>query len=599
MKARMISTQTTVKEGFIPHPNYGVVKGMYGYWETKKNKDGSGTTTRFCPVGRAIQVKQVLLNMETAEKTLRLVIPDLHGMKTEVDMPRALMTEYKLPELVKYGAQVSKDTAPILISCLENLEVMAPVVYEYSRTGFDFLNGVRVFKSYKLINAKGMEGAYVGDVKIEPRGSLEAWLEVVNAEVMGTKLEVILAMALSSVVFDYVYQQFPTENLVVALTGLSSSGKTTALNLAVSTGALPVTADNSLLLTFLDTELSIMHRMMSGYCVGIDEGFTLKKKDTTKILYSIANGKERARMTKSLGMAESVSFHSVVFTSSETSLLAQADNNAGLRVRVLEMSVVWTKSAGSSDRIKEAVTENYGWAIPEMAEYLLDKTPEEIVVRCKYWMEVFKKHKKENADTVLLDRLAKKMGIILETAEIAEEVFGLQFDTEKICDFLVEQVLVEPQEYDIGIKAHDILIAYYTEHPEEFGENLPANQDDIYRKNGYVGKGTYTTLYDGSVSTKVLHIKKETFEKIMDMYRFPDVKSVLKRLKELNLLVADKDRYLSKFKLGSDDSSVIVSGYRIRLRNKEKQKATEFVPIADKKKMEQLHLNGINPFTQG
>ena len=38
MKARMISTQTTVKEGFIPHPNYGVVKGMYGYWETKKTK---------------------------------------------------------------------------------------------------------------------------------------------------------------------------------------------------------------------------------------------------------------------------------------------------------------------------------------------------------------------------------------------------------------------------------------------------------------------------------------------------------------------------------------------------------------------------------
>lgn len=120
MKARLISTQTTVKEGFIPHPNYGVVKGMYGYWETKKNKDGSGTTTRFCSVGRAIQVKQVLLNMETVEKTLRLVITDLHGMETEVDMPRALMTEYKLTELVKYGAQVSKDTAPILICCLEN-----------------------------------------------------------------------------------------------------------------------------------------------------------------------------------------------------------------------------------------------------------------------------------------------------------------------------------------------------------------------------------------------------------------------------------------------------------------------------------------------
>lgn len=597
MKARLISTQTTVKEGFIPHPNYGVVKGMYGYWETKKNKDGSGTTTRFCSVGRAIQVKQVLLNMETVEKTLRLVITDLHGMETEVDMPRALMTEYKLTELVKYGAQVSKDTAPILICCLENLEVTAPVIYEYSRTGFDILNEEKVFKCYKLISKSGVEGDYVGDVKIEPKGSFEKWLDLVRTEVMGSKMEVVLAMALSSVVFDYVHSVFPTENLVVALTGLSSSGKTTALNLAVSTGALPVTSDNSLLLTFLDTELSIMHRMMSGYCVGIDEGSTLKKKDTTKILYSIANGKERARMTKSLGMAESVSFHSVVFTSSETSLLAQADNNAGLRVRVLEMSAVWTKSAESSDKIKEVVTENYGWAVPAMAEYLLGKAPEEIVARCKYWTEVFKKHKKENLDIVLLGRIAKKVGIILATAEIAEEVFDLKFDTEKICDFLVEQVLVDPQEYDIGIRAYSVIIAYYTAHPEEFGENLPSTVDQIYRKNGYVGKGKFTRLYDGTESTKILHIKQETFEKIMDDNRFPDIKSVLARLRELNLLVSDSDRYVSKLKLGTSDSPVYTTGYRLRLRDCEKQE-TKFVP-ADTEHMEQLKLSGINPFEKG
>ena len=599
MKARIVSTQVNVKEGFVPHPECGIRKGKYGCWRTEKNKDGSGTTTWFQPLGRAIKVELVLLNMENAEKTLRLVITDLHGVKTEVDMPRELMTEYKLLELVKYGAQVTKQTAPALIRCLENLEVIAPVVYEYSKTGFDILNGERVFKSYKLINQNDMEGTYIGDVKIEPQGSLEKWLELVRTEVMNSPLEVILVMALSSVVFDYVHPVFPTENLVVALTGLSSSGKTTALNLAVSTGALPVTADNSLLLTFLDTELSIMHRMMSGYCIGIDEGSTLKKKDTTKILYSIANGKERARMKKTLGMAESVSFHSVVFTSSETSLLAQADNNAGLRVRVLELSAIWTKSAESSDRIKEVVTENYGWATPEMAEHLLNKKPEKVVERCKYWTEIFKEHKKEKSDTVLLGRLAKKMGIILATAEMAEEVFGLKFDTDKICNFLVEQILVDPQEYDIGIKAHEIITAYYTEHPEEFGENLPANHDDIYRKNGYVKKGRYTTLYDGTVSTKILYIKRETFEKIMDMCRFPDCKSVLKRLKELNLLVSDKDRYLSRFKLGSDDNAVLVAGYGIRLRTEEQEKEkSEFVSIKGKKNMEQLNLVGINPFAE-
>ena len=597
MKARIISTEIKVKEGFVPHPDHGIRKGKYGYWRTKENKDGSGTTTRFHPLGRAIEVKTVLLNMETAEKTLRLVVTDLHGVKTEVDMPRELMTEYKLPELVKFGAQVNKSTAPDLICCLENLEVMAPVVYEYRKTGFDILNGEKVFKSYELISESGIEGFYVGDVKIEPHGSLETWLDMVRAEVMGSKMEVVLAMALSSVVFDYVHSVFPTENLVVALTGLSSSGKTTALNLAVSTGALPVTTDNSLLLTFLDTELSIMHRMLSGYCIGIDEGSTLKKKDTTKLLYSIANGKERARMTKNLGMAESVSFHSVVFTSSETSLLAQADNNGGLRVRVLELSEVWTKSAESSDRIKRIVSENYGWAVPEMARYLLDKTQEEIAEKCRWWTDVFKKQKKDNADSVLLDRMSKKIGIILATAEIAEEVFSFDFDISRICEFFAEQVLVNPQEYDIGIRAYSILIAYYTAHPEEFGENLPSTVDQIYRKNGYVGRGKFTTLYDGSESTKILHIKQETFEKIMDDNRFPDIKSVLTRLRELNLLVSDKDRLVSKLKLGTNESPVYTTGYRFRLRNCEKQE-TKFVP-ADTEHMEQLRLRGINPFEKG
>lgn len=594
MKARIISTDIKENKEFVPHPNHGIRKGKYGCWWTEKNKDGSGTTTRFYSLGRAIEVKAVLLNMETAEKTLRLIITDLHGVKTEVDMPRELMTEYKLLELVKYGAQVNKATAPDLICCLENLEVVAPVIYEYSRTGFDILNEEKVFKSYKLISKSGVEGDYVGDVKIEPQGSLDKWLDLVRTEVMDSPLEIILSMALSSVVFDYVHALFPTENLVVALTGLSSSGKTTALNLAVSTGALPITADNSLLLTFLDTELSIMHRMMSGYCVGIDEGSTLKKKDTTKILYAIANGKERARMTKTLGMAESVSFHSVVFTSSETSLLAQADNNAGLRVRVLELSAVWTKSAESSDKIKEVVAENYGWAIPAMAEYLLNKTPEKIVARCKHWTAVFKKYKKENSDTVLLDRLAKKMGVILATAEIAEEVFGLRFNIEKICDFLVEQVLVDPQDYDIGIRAYSVLIAYYTEHPEEFGENLPSTIDQIYRKNGYIGKGKFTTLYDGSESTKILHIKKEIFERVMDQNRFPDINSVLARLRELKLLVSEKDRYISKLKLGTNDSPVYVTGYRLRLRDCERQE-TKFVQ-SDFEHIKQLNLAGINPF---
>ena len=92
-------------------------------------------------------------------------------------------------------------------------------------------------------------------------------------------------------------------------------------------------------------------------------------------------------------------------------------------------------------------------------------------------------------------------------------------------------------------------------------------------------------------------LPQETFEKIMDDNRFPDIKSVLTRLRELNLLVSDKDRLVSKLKLGTNESPVYTTGYRFRLRNCEKQE-TKFVP-ADTEHMEQLRLSGINPFEKG
>ena len=133
------------------------------------------------------------------------------------------------------------------------------------------------------------------------------------------KLEVILASALSAVTFDFVHDIFPTENLIISLYGGSSTGKSTALNLAVSTGALPTTTEDSLLLTFLDTENSLMRRMVSGFPIGIDEATTLKK-DITRLLYAIANGKERSRLTKNLDIAEASEFHTTIFTSSEISI---------------------------------------------------------------------------------------------------------------------------------------------------------------------------------------------------------------------------------------------------------------------------------------
>ncbi len=438
---------------------------------------------------------------------------------------------------------------------------------------------------------------------------------MVNQEVLGSKLEVILASALSAVTFDFVNDIFPTENLIISLYGGSSTGKSTALNLAVSTGALPTTTEDSLLLTFLDTENSLMRRMVSGFPIGIDEATTLKK-DITRLLYAIANGKERARLTKNLDIVEASEFHTTIFTSSEISIFSLADHNEGLQVRVIELSETWTKDSDSSDEIKRITKSNYGFAIPLLAKYLLKLGTVKVAERCSLWTKRFLECNQAKKVNALYGRLAKKIGIICATAELAEYALGIKFDTTSlmkyfseqllsapesfdcgiqahnaIIDYVTahpaeyalgikfdttslmkyfsEQLLSAPESFDCGIQAHNAIIDYVTAHPEEFGKNIPLKESDIYKKNGYFSQASIKTLYDGSMSSTVLHIKKEVFEMILDKNKFRDPKIVLKRLKELGVLVSDKDRYISKFTVAKDGENILVRGYRLYVPNDE------------------------------
>ncbi len=603
MEAKLILRQGT--SPFTENYRYKIQDGKYGRMEEVKDEAGD-KILKFVPYGMAIRMKEVVINMETAEKHLVLQVPDSHGNITEVKMPREYLTEQKITDLVKYGAQVNKNmetaekhlvlqvpdshgnitevkmpreylteqkitdlvkygaqvnkkSASILLQCLENLEQKAPLLYQHTKTGFSMVGSVQVFKGFHLYcNDKQFNSTYAGSLKIAPQGSFEAWTRMVNQEVLGSKLEVILASALSAVTFDFVHDIFPTENLIISLYGGSSTGKSTALNLAVSTGALPTTTEDSLLLTFLDTENSLMRRMVSGFPIGIDEATTLKKditrllyaiangkerllltfldtenslmrrmvsgfpigideattlkKDITRLLYAIANGKERARLTKSLDIAEASEFHTTIFTSSEISIFSLADNNEGLQVRVIELSETWTKDSDSSDEIKRVTKSNYGFeglqvrvielsetwtkdsdssdeikrvtksnygfAIPLLAKYLLKLGTVKVAERCSLWTKQFLECNQTKKVNALYGRLAKKVGIICATAELAEYALGIKFDTTSLMKYFSEQLLSTPESFDCGIQAHNAIIDYVTAHPEE---HIQKNSEKIFR----------------------------------------------------------------------------------------------------------------------
>lgn len=112
-------------------------------------------------------------------------------------------------------------------------------------------------------------------------------------------------------------------------------------------------------------------------------------------------------------------------------------------------------------------------------------------------------------------------------------------------------------------------MSYVAERPKEFGEAIYSNDPradvEYYYRSGKIKPSKQKKLYDGSLSNEILFIKEETFDKILESKGFRDSKVILRKLRELGLLVSDNDRFKSKARLGQD--SILIKGYRLRIRN--------------------------------
>lgn len=249
-----------------------------------------------------------------------------------------------------------------------NQEPTAPCEIKHKELGFRMFEGESVFFGGKGVN---VDSTYCGNLLIQPKGNFEEWKTMVRTEVIGTNLETIVAMAAAAPVIDFLKEEIHTGNIIASLVAESSTGKTTAGCLAVSLGSKCSFAGDSMVSTFADSKNSLMRSIYSSYPMLIDEG-SLIRYNPTSLIYELAEGKEKGRLNKELEKADSRTFSTSIFMTSEKSILNLCDENTGLYVRCLEFdSVLWTISAESADNIKRVCERNYGFVIPLMAEYLL------------------------------------------------------------------------------------------------------------------------------------------------------------------------------------------------------------------------------------
>lgn len=515
-------------------------------------------------LGNAVYLNKKLINLDDYKQFFELSFSDCNGCNYNgLIFPRKKINTKEILELSNFGVMVDEKKAPYLVHTILNQEQRDNLTIEYihNNLGFKEVDNDIVFLGDKGYN---ISSVYHGELNIQPCGNYETWLQLIKDEIEGyTPLELIVSISVAGVIKDFLKSDIDSTNLFVHLIGDSSSGKSTAGLLAVSLGASPNIADKSFVFTCNSTQNSIMNSISNSYPTLLDEGNQLFG-DKTAFLYAIADGKERDRLSKELERCATNTFNTSIFLTSEKSIIDSCEQSSGLRVRILEfLNVEWTKSADSSDRIKAVIKNNYGYAIPMIAEYLVADDKENFIEWYNNVCQaVLSEMENKNQINDFSKRLSKIYALILCGAELCNEIFGLNFDSNKILDFLLEHNLLKSEESaDLGIRAYQSIIEYVETHPSNFPR--------VYKKfhkgdTSLEGQSNGHNNAEGVRKDDYVYIIESSFKKILHQAGFPEPKVITKKLKNKGLLIPEaKDRYTSRFCL--PDSSIRISGYCIKL----------------------------------
>lgn len=552
----------------VIHKNAEIIDGQYGMWVIKKEE------AIYTPLGAAVYIVKIGIDIDTAEQTLYLKSLSVKGHDIFLKMGREDLTEQGVLGLVKYGVQVDKRSAPYLVRSIENQEPEAEVCYYHHQLGFGKMRDEKtIFKGEKGIIYDGEKirnvSEYNNSLQIKPHGDYRAWLQLVEEEVLGNPyLEVMIAAGVAGVLIDYLQETVNLENLIVHNIGDSSTGKTTAGMLMISCGSSPDLNGKGMAFNFADTQNALISSFHSSYPALIDEG-SLVRYNPTNLLYNLSMGKEKKRMNKSLTLADAISFHTAIVITSEKSLISMADENTGLLVRNIEFEgVQWTNSAESADKIKNTVKNNYGFLVPKMAEIILKLDSEEGAEKiCERYQrfcdELVCRAKKREAFNELTERCAKHSAVILLSAYMLKTYLDINLSLEPIMEVLEKHSLVEnPERADIGMRAMEYILQYMEGNRAKF---VPPSDDNMEMREcwGKIMKTKRFDFVDGSYSECSLCIGKIYFDKILKEGGFPESRVVLKRLRGLQILDSEKDRFLSSFILSPEIGQI--KGYVLRL----------------------------------
>lgn len=430
---------------------------------------------------------------------------------------------------------------------------------KYKRIGWFDYNNEYIFLGDRLIGCESLSrgnkeqhmSSYEGKIDIKPRGDKDSITHLINESICNqtewSSMEFVLSLAAACTILPYANKFWGADisNFIVHLSGKSSTGKTTALELFASMGGNPKGTQGTKM-SYLDTIKSILQKLGTscGIPIGIDEYSTLGRGKIEEFIYAIGNGTESNKVGKIGGV-----FQTIVLSTGENALLNKSKGKAGLNVRAIEVDCQnWTSSKEQSIRIKETVMNNYGIVAPLIAE--------ELILRGEEWKNkwdeccniVETKMKEDKASGNVVERINSAVSLIRLGAMMLSQVLDVDIKIEKVLDFTYMHFITnQAEEINIGKNVYERILAYLSGHPDKISENIkgvwntdPNGEtlmDDYVFEPGILAlRLDVSKPFKGKKYNALFLFKKDDFVDLLKSLGYQNIKLALNELRDLEVI---------------------------------------------------------------
>lgn len=267
--------------------------------------------------------------------------------------------------------QVNSENAKFLVKYLAEIENMnrniIPKNTSVSRLGW--FNGelIPYSKKYEVDSVKDMPNLYE---MFSENGKLENWIEFFR-EIR--KNSVVTRIAIASSVVSIMLEKIKQPGFTLHIYGQSEFGKTVSCMVAQSVFGNPAQDSKGIGINFNFTVNGLESALnkFNDIPLFVNEMQHQKDaKDYDKILFLVAEGKGKARSTKTFGMAKQNNWHNVVITNGEKNIIKD-NSNAGAYNRCFAYELKDYAFENLSE-VADFVKENYGTPIRKILEKLND-----------------------------------------------------------------------------------------------------------------------------------------------------------------------------------------------------------------------------------